>query len=66
MSDPATPDAAPAIDLDRLRGLEAVLFLADHPLDLDTLGTALDCAPAASSRCWPSSWTTWRSSPCLA
>lgn len=46
MSDPATPDAAPAIDLDRLRGLEAVLFLADHPLDLDTLGTALDCAPA--------------------
>ena len=46
MSDPAPPDAAPAIDLDRLRGLEAVLFLADHPLDLDTLGTALDCAPA--------------------
>lgn len=36
------PDAA--VDLDRLRGLEAVLFLADHPLDLGTLGTALDCA----------------------
>lgn len=33
------------IDLDRLRGLEAVLFLADHPLDLPTLSTALDCAP---------------------
>ena len=33
------------IDLDRLRGLEAVLFLADHPLDLDTLATALDCTP---------------------
>lgn len=41
MSDP-TP---PALDLDRLRGLEAVLFLADHPLDLGTLATALDCTP---------------------
>lgn len=45
MSD-AGPDAtATDVDLDRLRGLEAVLFLADHPLDLPTLGTALDCAP---------------------
>ena len=42
MSEPGTP---PALDIDRLRGLEAVLFLADHPLDLGTLGTALDCAP---------------------
>lgn len=33
------------LDLDRLRGLEAVLFLADHPLDLPTLGVALDCPP---------------------
>ena len=42
MSDTGTDTG---IDLDRLRGLEAVLFLADHPLDLDTLGTALDCTP---------------------
>lgn len=42
MSDTGTD--APTLDLDRLRGLEAVLFLADHPLDLPTLGTALDCA----------------------
>lgn len=33
------------LDLDRLRGLEAVLFLADHPLDLPTLSVALDCPP---------------------
>ena len=46
-SDPGTPVPQPtdAVDLDRLRGLEAVLFLADHPLDEATLGTALDCAP---------------------
>ena len=42
MSDTGTE---PPLDLDRLRGLEAVLFLADHPLDLPTLGTALDCTP---------------------
>lgn len=42
----AGPDATTTdVDLDRLRGLEAVLFLADHPLDLPTLGTALDCGP---------------------
>ena len=34
------------LDLDRLQGLEAVLFLADHPLDLPTLAMALDCEPA--------------------
>lgn len=33
------------VDLDRLQGLEAVLFLADHPLDVATLATALDCEP---------------------
>lgn len=43
MSDPRTEAI---LDLDRLRGLEAVLFVADHPLDLVTLGAALDCAPA--------------------
>ncbi len=31
------------VDIDRLRGLEAVLFLADHPLDVPTLATALEC-----------------------
>ncbi len=39
-------DIRPALDLDRLRGLEAVLFLADHPLDLPTLAAALDCPHA--------------------
>jgi segregation and condensation protein B len=38
-------DTDAAIDLDRLQGLEAVLFLADHPVDVATLGTALDCGP---------------------
>jgi segregation and condensation protein B len=35
------------LDLDRLRGLEAVLFLADHPLDIPTLAIALDCTEQA-------------------
>jgi segregation and condensation protein B len=35
------------LDLDRLRGLEAVLFLADHPLDVPTLTVALDCTEEA-------------------
>lgn len=44
MSDTGT-EPGTDLDLDRLRGLEALLFLADHPLDLDTLATALDCTP---------------------
>lgn len=36
-------DVPTPLDVDRLRGLEAVLFLADHPLDLPTLANALDC-----------------------
>lgn len=33
-------------DLDRLRGLEAILFLADEPLGLDLLAVSLECDEA--------------------
>lgn len=43
---PAVPGTVPgALDVDRLRGLEAVLFLAERPLDVVTLSAALECAP---------------------
>jgi segregation and condensation protein B len=40
-----TPTAEAPVDVDRLRGLEAVLFLAERPMDLMTLSAALECAP---------------------